>query len=64
MLCSDKADLDFLTQCTHKEADTRMILHVFDEASRQCDKIMIRTVDTDVVVLAIADVSKLGVSEL
>ncbi len=51
MLCSVEADLDFLTPCTHNETDTRMILHVFDAASKQCNKIMIYTVDTDVVVL-------------
>ncbi len=63
MLCSVDADLDFLTPCTHEEADERMILLTFDVASKQCNKIMIYTVDTDVIVLAVANVSKLGISE-
>jgi aspartate oxidase len=38
----------------HKEADTRMTLHVADSACAGHHRVMIRTVDTDVVVLAIA----------
>ncbi len=64
VLCLVEADLDYFTPCTHEEADTRMFLHTFDAASKQYDKIMICTVDTNVVVLAVANVSKLCVSEL
>ena len=42
-----------LDPCSHEEADTRMMLHVFHAVNSGYNKIMIRTVDTDVVVLAI-----------
>ena len=38
--------------CSHEEADTRIILHLADAAKSGYDRILIRTVDTDVVVLA------------
>jgi hypothetical protein len=65
VLCTTAdADLDYLQPCTHEEADSRMILHAFDAASKMSQKILIRTVDTDVVVLAIANAQKLGIAEL
>ena len=42
-----------LTPCTHEEADTRMILHAADAVQEGHQKIVIRTVDTDVLVLAV-----------
>ena len=36
-----------------EEADTRLFLHVADSVSRGFEKVMVRTVDSDVVVLAI-----------
>jgi hypothetical protein len=47
------ADQTKLSPCSHEEADTRLILHLSD-AAQHCSRILIRTVDTDVVVLAIA----------
>ena len=44
-------DITGLAPCNHEEADTRMMLHV---AHAGHSKIIIRTVDTDVVVLAVA----------
>ena len=41
-------DITSLAPCFHEEADTRLLLHVTDI------EVCIRTVDTDVVVLAIA----------
>lgn len=38
----------------HEEADTRLILHVADAARRGYTKVMIRTVDTDIVIIAVA----------
>ena len=43
-----------LAPCTHEEADTRMILHAADAVQEGHRKIVLRTVDTDVLVLAIA----------
>jgi len=46
--------IDLLAPCTHEEADTRMMLHVAHASQNGHSKIMIRTVDTDVVVLAVS----------
>lgn len=57
-------DVSGLAPCTHEEADTRMLLHL-DHAVRQGhQKVSIRTVDTDVVVLAITSAQRLSISEL
>lgn len=51
--------------CNHEEADTRMMLHLADAVLKGHSKIMLRTVDTDVVVLAISCVPQLeGLKEL
>ena len=48
------SDLSSTSLCTHEEADTRMLLHVAHAVRNGHQKIMIQTVDTDVVVLAVA----------
>ena len=48
-----------LAPCNHEEADTRMLLHAADAVQCGFTKILLRTVDTDVLVLAIAFVEKL-----
>ena len=50
--------------CTHEEADTRMILHVLFASQSGCQKVMFRTVDTDVVALAVSRVRAINVDEL
>ncbi len=42
-----------ISKCNHEEADTRIIIHVKDSLQRGNNTIMIRTVDTDVVVLLV-----------
>ena len=42
--------VDGLAPCNHEEADTRIIVHIADAVSRGYDQIIVRTVDTDVVV--------------
>ena len=42
-----------MTTSDHEEADTRIVLQVHDSLERGSRKIMIRTVDTDVVVILI-----------
>ena len=42
-----------LSPCDHEEADTRMIFHI-EEIQKSASSITLRTVDTDVVVLAVA----------
>ena len=46
--------LALLTPCSHEEADSRMLLHVSHAAHHCHHKILINTVDTDVVVLAVS----------
>ena len=48
----------------HEEADTRMLLHVAHATKHGHQKVSIRTVDTDVIVLAVAQIQHLQISEL
>lgn len=57
-------DTGNLAPCDHEEADTRMFVHVADAVNKGYNKILIRSVDTDVVVLAVAAAAKLDVEEL
>ena len=57
-------DTSDLSPCTHEEADTRLLLHAADAAKCGFRKIMLQTVDTDVVAVAIAAFHHLVVSEL
>lgn len=43
-----------LSPCSHEEADTRMVLHLSNIVNEGYSKIIIRTVDTDVLVLVTA----------
>lgn len=43
-----------LAPCSHEEADTRMFIHVKDCTRTGHSKIVVRTGDTDVVVLAVS----------
>ena len=53
-----------LSPCSHEEADTQIMVHVADAVDRGHNSVMIRTVDTDVVVLAVAAVDILGINDL
>ena len=65
VLCSTASQsLDQLSPCTHEEADTRIIIHCLDAARKGHQKIMVRTVDTDVVIIAISFFHLLNVEEL
>ena len=44
----------FISLCYHEEADTRVFLHINDMYLQGHSKIIIRTVDTDVLVLAVS----------
>ena len=46
--------------CTHEEADTRIIVHASDGAEHGMNKILLRTVDTDVVAIGISMARKIG----
>jgi len=58
------ADVTSLAPCSHEEADTRLLLHARDAVHKGHRKLYIRTVDTDVVVLAIAMFNQINPDEL
>ena len=60
----DLQDMESLQPCSHEEADTRIILHVAHCAKQGYRRIAIRTVDTDIVVLAVGHVQSLDIEEL
>ena len=41
----------FLQDCDHEEADTRIALHLYDAINRGARNVLVRTVDTDVIVI-------------
>lgn len=43
-----------LNPCNHEEADTRIVIHVQDAVQRGATNILVRTVDTDVVIILIS----------
>ena len=57
-------DVSNLAPCSHEEADTRLILHVADAVLKGHTRVGIRTVDTDVLVLAVASFDKIKPDEL
>jgi len=54
VICSQTNDFDPLAPCTHEEADTRLLLHVHNAVKAGYKRIAIRTVDTDVLVIAVS----------
>ncbi len=64
VVCIPTIDNTHLAPCNHEEADTRMILHIADAVDKGFQKILLRTVDSDVVVLCVAVVAKISVREL
>lgn len=54
-----------LSPTDHEEADTRIMLHVSDAVSEGHKKILIRTVDTDIIAIAVGSFQKIeGIDEL
>ena len=64
VLSSNQEDVSTLVPCTHEKADTRILLYLKDAVRHGYSNASIRTVDTDVVVLAITPVNRLNLSEL
>ena len=60
VLCINYQDVKGLAPCIHEEADTRILLHLEDAVQQGQNKVSIRTVDTDVVVLAITSAQHLN----
>ena len=57
-------DVTTLQKCNHLEADTRILLNLAHAAEHGHTKVYVRTVDSDVVVLAVRCFEPLGQSEL
>ena len=65
VVSNDNAVTEHLSPCNHEEADTRMMLHVRDMAMNGMKKVRIRSIDTDVVVIATAHFNSIpGLEEL
>jgi len=65
VVCSSRGNItSALAPCSHEEADSRIFVHVKDMAQQGYTKVMIRTVDTDVVVIAVAKFLQIGLDEL
>ena len=64
VLSSYLVETEGLTSCNHEEADTRIFIHVKHASARGLKMVLIKTVDTDVVVLVIAYARKLELQEL
>ena len=60
VLSSAPCGLAGLMSCTYEEADTRMSVHATDGAEYGKNNILLRTVDTDVVVIGISMAQKIG----
>ena len=61
---NDMSDVWYLQPRSHEEADTRILLHVAHCARQGLGKVVIRTIDTDVVVFAIGHFLALRLDEL
>ena len=65
VLCTvAQIDLTGLVPCSHEEADTRLLRHVADAVKKGYRKLLVRTVDTDVVLVAIATLNRTNPDEL
>ena len=53
VLCTQARDIACLAPCKHEEGDTGILLHVEDAVKQGYTKVSVRTVDTNVVVLAV-----------
>ena len=58
------ADFDTIMPFNHQEADSRIFLYLSHAAQQGNSKAFIRTVDSDVVIIAVGHFSSLGVMEL
>ena len=61
---NNMSDVEYLQPCSHEEADTCILLHVEHCARQGLRKLVIRTVDTYVVVLEIGHFPALRLDEL
>ena len=48
-----------MLQCNHEEADTRIVIHVTHDLQTGCTRVLVRTVDTDVLVIMVGKFGRL-----
>ena len=63
VLCNHAVPLDEISPCNHEEGDTRIFVHLL-HASNDFSSVVIKTVDTDIVVLAISFFHRLNIEKL
>ena len=54
VIFSSTIDIDHFSPCNHEEADTRMFLHLKDFSATGHGKVSLKTVDAEVVVIALS----------
>ena len=64
VVSTNEVDLDGLQPCCHEKVDTRILFHATYCTQKETSKIMLRTVDTDIVVLAVSHFGKLNLEEM
>ena len=64
VLCNHSRDISNLGPCNQEEDDSRMMLHTSNAVHQRFKIIVLRTVDTDVVVLAVPAVPSLHNTQL
>jgi hypothetical protein len=64
VICTQPHDVSEISPCTHEEADTRIFIHVADAVKHGHRRVMIRTVDSDILVLSIAATQHLEIDQL
>jgi len=64
VLSNKQQDISGLQPCNHTEADTLILLHLTHSANQGYQIALLRTVDSDVVILVIHWFASIGLSEL
>ena len=64
VLSTSDTDISGLQPCDHAEADTRVFVHALDAFKKGARSILIKTADTDIVVIAVAFVSYHAIPQL
>ncbi len=57
-------DMQNLSPCNHEEADSRICIHAQHISANGYDSIMIRTIDSDIVVLVVSVYHELGIDKV
>lgn len=64
MCLHPETDCRYISPFNYEEADTRIIIHDSDAAEKGCKKLQVRTLNANVLVLAIAYVRRLDIQQL